>query len=60
MKSIILSIRYENNLSFVTANDKISKVEFSTTFMNIFVIIVLVKLKLFKEKLNLLARQYSL
>lgn len=52
MKKIILSIRHENNLSCVSANDNSSFIEFSTPIANIFVIIFLVNVKLIKEKIS--------
>lgn len=52
MKNIILSIRYENNFSLVSANDNLSSVEFSTSHENIFLLLFLVRIKLLKQKLK--------
>jgi len=60
MKRIILSIRFENNLSFITANDKYAKVEFNTSYQNVFVLLMLIKIKLFKEKINLFVHHFAL
>ena len=60
MKRIILSIRFENNLSFITANDKYAKVEFNKSYQNVFVLLMLIKIKLFKEKINLFVHNFAL
>jgi len=60
VKKIILSIRFENNLSFITANDKYAKIEFNTSYQNLFVLLMLIKIKLLKEKINLFVHHFVL
>jgi len=50
MKKITLSIRYENNYSIVSASDNLSVIEFSTTHVNFLLLILLVRIKLMKER----------
>lgn len=52
MRNIILSIYRENDLSFVSASDKISQVEFSTEKANIFILLCIVRYKLLKERIK--------
>ncbi|MDA3861097.1 MAG: hypothetical protein PF445_07700 [Melioribacteraceae bacterium] len=56
MKRIILSIRYENNLSLVSANDKFTSIEFATAYINIFAILFLVRYKLIKERIKQISK----
>lgn len=60
MKNIILSIRYENNSSLVSANDNLSSVEFSTSYENIFILLFLVRVKLLKQKMKHLYKRKSI
>jgi len=52
MRKIILSIRYKNNFSMVSANDNISSIEFTTSFSSIFPLMLLIRYKLLKEKIK--------
>ncbi len=52
MKKIILSIRHEDNCSFVSAYDQISQIKFTAKRMNIMFLLILVRYKLFKERIK--------
>ena len=50
MKKTVLSIRYENSLSLVSAIKNVSTISFITPHKNIFILLFLVKYNLLKEK----------